>query len=166
MRTLLGLVIAAAVLTGAPALAAPAFAAPVLAAPTDPAPGVRAPGTGRLIAPAGLEPAKYGSAPRPHDPQASLTLSYLADAGFATAVKLTCDPVGGGHPEADEACAVLATIDANPDKIVPAHTACMLIYAPLTAELIGTWHGRPVNWTHRYGNSCEMRRATGVIFNF
>jgi hypothetical protein len=109
----------------------------------------------------------YGSAPRPGaDPQNTLTLSYLADAGFAMAVKLTCDPVGGGHPQAAEACATLDRIDADPGRIKRTTNACVLLYSPVTAQLTGSWKGRTVAWTHRFGNTCEMRRATGVLFRF
>jgi hypothetical protein len=95
-----------------------------------------------------------------------LTLSYLADAGYAAAVKLDCHPAGGGHPKAPQACAVLDAADGDPGKIPDAGTLCYLIYAPVDAEMTGTWHGRAVDWKHRYGNICEMRRATGVLFDF
>jgi subtilisin inhibitor-like len=95
-----------------------------------------------------------------------LTLAYMADAGFATAVKLTCDPAGGGHPTPAAACAALAEVDADPARIKPAKNACILIYQPITAQMTGVWHGRTVNWSQKFGNSCEMRRATGVLFTF
>ncbi|MBM2615247.1 serine protease [Actinoplanes sp. LDG1-06] len=106
----------------------------------------------------------YGSAPRPTGSE--VKLSYVADAGFATAVELSCDPPGGGHPKPVEACATLARVDADPDRIKPATTACILLYKPVTAELSGVWQGRVVSWKHRYGNTCEMRRATGELFRF
>jgi Subtilisin inhibitor-like len=42
----------------------------------------------------------------------------------------------------------------------------MLIYAPIRADLTGTWKGRRVRWSRTYGNRCEMTRATGVLFQF
>jgi hypothetical protein len=36
----------------------------------------------------------------------------------------------------------------------------------VTAEVSGVWRRMPVKWTHKYGNTCEMRRATGVLFEF
>jgi hypothetical protein len=106
-----------------------------------------------------------GSA-RPGEPEIRLTLSYLADAGFAAAVKLDCEPVGGGHPQGEQACATLEAAGGDPELIPPAHTMCMTIYAPIVAEISGIWRGTAVDWRHRYGNSCEMRRATGVVFAF
>jgi len=105
----------------------------------------------------------YGSAPRPGS---KLTLSYLAEAGYAAAVKITCEPAGGAHPEVAEACATLARTGADPSKITPEPTMCILVYSPITAEISGTWRGTPVAWKRTYGNVCEMRRATGALFRF
>ncbi|WIM98120.1 SSI family serine proteinase inhibitor [Actinoplanes oblitus] len=95
-----------------------------------------------------------------------LVLAYAAEAGFATAVKLTCDPDGGGHPQPAQACAALTRVRANPARLKPADRYCFLLYKPITARLTGTWRGRSVTWAHTYGNSCEMNRATGVLFDF
>lgn len=99
-------------------------------------------------------------------PAANLTLSYMAQAGFADAVKLTCDPDGGGHPDPAAACRTLTTVGGNPDGLVAGDSACYLIYQPVTATLTGTWHGESADWKHTYGNLCELRRATGVLFDF
>ena len=99
-------------------------------------------------------------------PGGDLILTYLAEAGFARAVKLECDPAGGGHPQPAEACAELTVAGGDPDKIEPGHGACMMIYAPITAEITGNWHGTAIDWRHTYGNSCEMNRALGVLFAF
>jgi hypothetical protein len=114
-------------------------------------------------------PPGYGSGtarPGETEPGVRLTLSYTADAGFASAVKLECDPAGGGHPQSASACDALETVGGDPAQIRPGADACMMIYAPIVAEMTGTWRGTTVTWLHRYGNSCEMRRATGVLFAF
>jgi hypothetical protein len=107
-----------------------------------------------------------GAVPAQAAPQSRLTLTYLAQAGYADAVKLTCDPTGGPHPEAAQACAILGRTGADPAKIKPAQVMCMMLYAPVTAQIAGTWRGGRVKWSHRYGNTCEMTRATGVLFKF
>ena len=117
-----------------------------------------------LIGPVPDPPPTYGSPPRPTSD--NLTVSYMADAGFAMAVKLTCDPPGGGHPRPVQACATLDRAGGDPSRIKRTTTACILLYKPVTATLSGTWQGRQVNWTHRFGNTCEMRRATGELFRF
>lgn len=117
--------------------------------------------------PALASPAPYGpgGSGRP-TAQADLTLSYMSETGFARAVKLTCDPAGGGHPKPADACATLASVAADPAKIPTAGGMCTMIYAPITAQLTGKWHGTAVNWAHDFGNDCEMRQATGVLFDF
>lgn len=111
-------------------------------------------------------PPGYGDGGGRDQPESRLTLSYLAQAGFADAVKLDCDPAGGGHPKPEEACAELASAGGDPDRIEPGHYACFLIYQPVTAGVEGDWRGKPVEWRHTYGNTCEMRRALGVLFAF
>lgn len=122
---------------------------------------------GPVVAAAALMigPPGYGSGSA-REPEIRLTLSYMADAGFATAVKLDCEPVGGAHPQGEQACATLEAAGGDPEQITPARTMCMTLYAPIVAEMSGVWRGKAVDWRHRYGNSCEMRRATGVVFAF
>lgn len=99
-------------------------------------------------------------------PGARLTVSYTGNAGPAKSVKLECGPPGGSHPKAAEACAVLEAAGGNPFRIEPGHNACFLVYSPVTAEVSGKWHGWQVSWQFSYGNSCEMKRALGVIVDF
>ena len=94
-------------------------------------------------------------------PPSHLTLSYASQT-----VRLTCNPTGGAHPEAGQACKILRSTGADPAKIKPAQVMCMMLWRPVTARIAGTWRGAPVKWTHQYGNSCEMARATGVLFKF
>ncbi|BCY06604.1 SSI family serine proteinase inhibitor [Actinoplanes sp. L3-i22] len=111
-------------------------------------------------------PAVAGPTPGPAA-GSRLTLTRVADAGGgAAAVKLTCDPDGGGHPDPVRACAQLTRVGANPARLKAADRYCFLLYKPVTARLSGVWRGRTVKWAHTYGNSCEMNRATGVLFDF
>jgi hypothetical protein len=95
-----------------------------------------------------------------------LTVSYQADAGYAAAVLLRCDPAGGAHPRKVQACRTLARVGGDPARLVPAARMCTMEYAPVTARIRGTWQGRGVNWSHRFGNSCDMHRTTGVLTAF
>jgi hypothetical protein len=96
----------------------------------------------------------------------SLHLTYTADAGYAAAVTLTCDPAGGGHPKAVRACATLKKAAGDPTRLRPAKTLCTMEYAPVTAEITGTVKGEPVRWSQTFGNRCELARRTGVLFAF
>ncbi|MDT4992935.1 MAG: hypothetical protein QOH97_2827 [Actinoplanes sp.] len=121
-----------------------------------------------VAAPAEARPAptplalSYPARPAP----TRLVLSYLAEAGYAAAVKLTCDPPGGGHPRPADACRTLRRAGGRPDDIRAAPTMCMMIYAPITAEVTGLWRGGRIAWRHNYGNRCELNRATGDLFAF
>jgi hypothetical protein len=94
-----------------------------------------------------------------------LTLLYMAEAGYATAVTLRCNPPGAhirrgrGVPDA-----------ARGRRPAGAHQAaairCTMIYAPITAQITGKWRGKKIAWSKTYGNTCEMTRATGVLFRF
>jgi hypothetical protein len=95
-----------------------------------------------------------------------LTLAYTAEAGYATAVTLRCDPPGGAHPKPAAACRTLRTVGGHPARLKPARTLCTMIYAPITAQITGRWRGKKINWSETYGNTCEMTRATGVLFRF
>ena len=102
----------------------------------------------------------------PDRPRTDLTLAYMAEAGYATAVTLRCDPPGGAHPKPFAACRTLRTIEGRPARLKPARIMCTMIYAPITAQITGRWHGKKINWSKTYGNTCEMTRATGVLFRF
>jgi subtilisin inhibitor-like len=100
-------------------------------------------------------------------PKTELTLAYMADAGYATAVVLKCTPKpGGSHPKAAEACKILKHVGGQPARLIPGRSMCMMVYAPITAEITGRWQGKKMKWSKKYGNTCEMTRATGVLFTF
>ena len=102
------------------------------------------------------------AAPRRTD----LTVSYLAEAGYAAAVKLRCDPAGGAHPRKVQACRALARAGGDPARLRPATVLCTMEYAPVTAQVKGVWQGRRVDWSHKFGNRCDMSRTTGVLTAF
>jgi hypothetical protein len=95
-----------------------------------------------------------------------LTLSIVADAGWARAVTLRCSPSSGGHPTAAKACTALKAAGGNPDKLKERHVTCTLQLEPVTAAVDGTWKGRSVTWSRTFGNSCELSRATARVFRF
>ncbi len=116
-----------------------------------------------LASPAAAAATGPGAAPRP---TTDLVLSYTADAGYAAAVTLTCDPAGGAHPKPVKACATLKKVAGDPGRLKPAPAMCTMEYAPITAEITGTFKGRTVHWSKTFGNPCDLARATGVLFAF
>ena len=107
-----------------------------------------------------------GPAAAARDTRTELTLSYMADAGYAAAVILRCHPAGGAHPKKGKACQALEKVDGNPADFKPAPLMCTLEYAPITASITGTWQDREVDWSQTFGNRCEMDRTTGVVMAF
>jgi lipoprotein-anchoring transpeptidase ErfK/SrfK len=145
---------AAALLTGA---AAPAAASAASAAAPGSAGAVP---VATSVAPANAEVAIAKGK------ETKLTLGYMAEAGYASALVLTCFPPGGLHPNRVQACNTLKKVHGKPSNLKPAYTMCMMIYAPITAQISGTWEGTKISWSKKYGNVCEMNRATGVLFRF
>ncbi len=104
-------------------------------------------------------------------PQTDLTVSVkAAQAAAATTRKLTCDPVGGNHPDAQSACASLAAAKKqakDPFAPTPKNQMCTQIYGgPQVATVKGTWQGKPVDATFTRKNGCEIKRWSdlGPIF--
>jgi hypothetical protein len=99
----------------------------------------------------------------PSSPANHLTVSVRASAQApAKTWSLTCDPVGGDHPKAAQACAALAKA---PDafKPVPPDMMCTKIYGgPEVATVKGTWHGKPVDTRFTRTDGCQLARWSKV----
>ena len=81
-------------------------------------------------------------------------------------VTLTCSPAGGTHKRAKTACAALNAAKGDPAAITNDGSMCMMIYDPVTVTANGRWKGKPLKFTHTYGNACELHAATGAVFAF
>ncbi|OIJ63054.1 SSI family serine proteinase inhibitor [Streptomyces mangrovisoli] len=89
---------------------------------------------------------------------------YVAvTAGGTRGALLTCDPPRG-HARAADACAELATAHGDIAALPTQDVMCPMIYAPVTAEARGRWHGRPVTYRHTFANRCELNARTGSVF--
>ncbi|MFE1271435.1 SSI family serine proteinase inhibitor [Streptomyces sp. NPDC058758] len=167
----------AALLLAAPAVTAspsdgPASQGPTSHGPTSHDPASHAPTLPTLpavtvpvapVAPAGTTvrltvtgPAPATTAPTPD--------GATAPAPAPRTVTLRCDPAGGDHPRADEACADLDATQGRIDR--ESDTACILLYDPVEVRAEGVWHGRPVSFARQYGNTCELNARTGAVFAF
>ncbi|HUR73598.1 MAG TPA: SSI family serine proteinase inhibitor [Sporichthya sp.] len=96
-----------------------------------------------------------------------LTVTYRADPKSAAVVmQLTCNPTGGDHPRAAEACERLAGAEqAGTDPFAkPApDEICTFIYGgPQTATVVGTWHGEGVDAKFSRTNGCEVSRWDAI----
>ncbi|MFH9330144.1 SSI family serine proteinase inhibitor [Streptomyces althioticus] len=85
-------------------------------------------------------------------------------AGAVGGTLLRCDPPGGGHPHAEEACAQLSAADGRITALPAEDTLCPMIHAPVTAHAQGMWRDRPVSWSETFPNTCTLRARTGALF--
>ncbi|TMR99313.1 SSI family serine proteinase inhibitor [Nonomuraea basaltis] len=79
---------------------------------------------------------------------------------------LRCNPDGGTHPNPRAACDVLRGIGGDLNQIrVPATTACGQEVEPYVVAVTGRWHGKQVQWSKGYRNSCALKAAGGALFS-
>jgi hypothetical protein len=75
---------------------------------------------------------------------------------------LTCDPVGGTHPNAKPACAALdkaAATGKDPFAPPPKDHGCSMIYGgPQTSTVTGTWKGKKINAHFSRQDGCQIDR--------
>ena len=79
-------------------------------------------------------------------------------AGSGQRAILTCEPVGGSHPHAQDACAAL---ESEPDALEPVagDVACTQIYGgPEEARIAGVVAGNAVDSMFSRANGCEIDR--------
>lgn len=93
---------------------------------------------------------------------AGTSLVVTLDRGDGSAAEewtLTCEPVGGTHPEPEIACATLDRLDPAVLEPVPPDQMCTQIYGgPQTATIAGTWDGAEVDAAFSRENGCEIDR--------
>ncbi|HLU75699.1 MAG TPA: SSI family serine proteinase inhibitor [Nonomuraea sp.] len=106
-------------------------------------------------------------APAVAAPQSGATLRILVtvkDADSKTAT-LNCYPAGGTHSSALQACALLALVGGDPEKLnVNPGAVCTREFRPSAVIITGTWQDKPVWFGQMYANPCQMRAAGGAVF--
>lgn len=89
---------------------------------------------------------------------AEVTITVDDGAGTVTEYTLTCQPPGGTHPNAADACSTLA---AGTSALGPPdpNQACTEIYGgPQTATVSGTLNGAPLEGTFGRADGCQIAR--------
>lgn len=95
---------------------------------------------------------------------ARLTILLDDGLGVRTTWTLTCDPVGGIHPEPADACGVLGARGAIAFQPPPADAICTQQYGgPQKARITGTWRGDPVTTELSLENGCQITRWTALL---
>jgi hypothetical protein len=99
--------------------------------------------------------------------RSQLTLLLVDASQRANVVTLTCNPDGGTHPHPARACSSLRDAGGDFKRLPPdSTTACTFVYQPVQAYATGHWRGRPVAFTHTYGNRCSAGVESGHVFDF
>lgn len=113
-------------------------------------------------------PSATASAPPTSSPTPGATSSAAADltitldetgSGSPRTFTLSCDPVGGDHPDADAACATLADLGPEAFAPPPRDEMCTQQYGgPEVATVEGTVAGTPVTAQLSRTDGCEISR--------
>ncbi|MCW2831001.1 MAG: hypothetical protein JWP31_1693 [Aeromicrobium sp.] len=90
----------------------------------------------------------------------SLTIVVTSDEGVEPRTyDLTCDPVGGDHPQAAQACDAAERAGADVFEPVGGDEACTEIFGgPQVATVTGTFEGKAVDAQFSRANGCEIDR--------
>lgn len=107
-----------------------------------------------------------GDPPPPPSPSSdTLTVSVDPGSGAApTVTSLSCDPVGGDHPDPEGACRALAASASDPFAPVPQDAVCGQIYGgPATATVVGNWQESPVDASFTLVDSCQIKRWERLV---
>jgi hypothetical protein len=98
----------------------------------------------------------------------SLTLSiFHQTTGVSESVTLTCEPTGGDHPDAAEACDDLIAAGGEISNIPPTNSNCLAVHIPVTARAFGFWQGRFISYSEDFTNEgCARVGTGGHVFNF
>lgn len=102
------------------------------------------------------------------EPRTALVLSISEGtelASNARTVQLLCEPTGGDHPKAQQACDALARVDGNFDAL-DIELICTPEYQPFTATADGLWRGRRVHYQQTYPNLCFLESHLSPVFDF
>ena len=105
----------------------------------------------------------------PSDTRGVTELSITTSSGAEGAVAdqqthlLTCEPVGGDHPDPEAACAVLDEVGTEVFAAPPKDQMCTEQYGgPQTASVTGVVAGEPVQATFDRTNGCGISRWDAV----
>lgn len=71
---------------------------------------------------------------------------------------LTCDPVGGTHPDPEGACTALAADPQALEPVAPDAACTMIFGGPEQAMVVGVLEGEQVNAAFERSNGCELDR--------
>jgi hypothetical protein len=78
---------------------------------------------------------------------------------------LTCNPAGGTHQQAREACAAISAVRGDLAALHVSDGMCTMQYEPVTVTASGRWKGKAVRYQRTFGNACVLWVETGPVFS-
>jgi len=81
-------------------------------------------------------------------------------------VTLKCEPTGGNHEHAEDACASIESVGGNLDELLDRQELCPEVYQPVTIEVGGNWDDMVVAFEHTYANLCFAFSQSDGVFSF
>nr|AAN75601.1 putative subtilisin inhibitor-like protein precursor [Saccharopolyspora erythraea NRRL 2338] len=100
--------------------------------------------------------------------QSKIRISVTSDRSNETRnAVLRCQPAGGSHRHAKEACVQLEAADGNLASVQAqqVNAPCTMELDPVTVTAVGRWHGSVVSFEQTYSNSCVLSVQTGAVFD-
>ncbi|MFJ4915904.1 SSI family serine proteinase inhibitor [Streptomyces sp. NPDC088726] len=92
----------------------------------------------------------------------TVVVSGSGDPAADGSYELECEPAGGSHPVAEQACERLAQLpgeSTNPFSPVSRDAMCTQQFGgPATARITGSWRGRSIDAAFDRANGCEIGR--------
>jgi len=110
-----------------------------------------------------IVPATAQAAPLP---ASGLVLSLQPEMGILTTTQLNCEPAGGLHKHAKEACDQLMPVEGDFRRLPDSGAMCTMELNPTKAILRGKWRNKKVDFQQVYSNPCVVRSFTGEVFDF
>jgi hypothetical protein len=105
-----------------------------------------------------------GGSPVTHTPPGPADLLIELDDGEPLEWTLTCEPIGGTHPDPEIACEVLGDVGATAFPAVPKDMACTEVFGgDQTARITGVWRGLEIDVALSRTNGCEISRWDALL---
>ncbi len=102
----------------------------------------------------------------PLAPASGLVLSMQPEMGTLSTTKLTCEPAGGTHRHAKQACDQLMPVEGDFRRLEETGAMCTMELNPTKATLRGKWRNKRIDFQQVYSNPCVVRASTGKVFDF
>lgn len=115
-----------------------------------------------------LVPGTAAAAPlaAPLLPASGLVLSVQPEMGKLSTTQLSCEPAGGLHKHAKQACDQLLPVEGDFRRLEATDAMCTMELNPTKAILRGKWRNKKVDFQQVYSNPCVVRAYTGKVFDF